>query len=106
MDIKSVNFFQNIKDTQISVEFVNLVRYGVAPVVWEDDQHRFAEASEGEKHGHQNERNRDNFLFSLFEALSHLLFSFRQYLVHILPCKESIKYSTENERSEDFEVVV
>ena len=58
------------------------------------------------KRGHQNERNRDNFLFSLFEALSHLLFSFRQYLVHILPCKESIKYSTENERSEDFEVVV
>ena len=49
MDIKSVNFFQNIKDTWISVKFVNLVRYRVAPIVWEDDQHRFTEASEGEK---------------------------------------------------------
>ena len=49
MDIKSVNNFQNIKDTRISVKFVNLVRYGVAPIVWEDDQYRFTEASEGEK---------------------------------------------------------
>ena len=42
-------FVQNIKDTWISVKFVNLVRYRVAPIVWEDDQYRFTEASEGEK---------------------------------------------------------
>ena len=47
--MKSVNFFQNLNDTRISVKFVNLVRYGVAPIVWEDDQYRFTEASEGEK---------------------------------------------------------
>ena len=49
MDIKSVKYFQNIKDTWISVKFVNLVRYRVAPIVWEDNQYRFTKASEGEK---------------------------------------------------------